>query len=570
MYIDIVPNRNSRPAILLRENHREGEKIIKQTLANLSSLPMDQVEAIRRILKGEKLVNPTEIFEVVSSPHHGNVLAVLTAMRQLDFEKLIASRPSRERDLVIAMVTARILKPDSKLATTRWWKDTTLPEIMRVSDATEVDLYNAMDWLLKRQDTIEKKLAGRHLTEGGMVLFDLTSSYFEGKCCPLAALGHDRDGKKGKLQVNYGLLTDSRGVPVANLVFKGNMGDPKTLIPAVEKVRDKFGISEIVVIGDRGMISQKHINGFKGKDWINWITAMRSSAIQKLVNNDALQMGLFDELNLFEFTHPDYPGERLIACRNPDLARLRERKRKSLLDATIKELSKVKKMVESGRLKEKAEIGVRVGKVVNKFKVAKHFSLEISDNSFSWQIKEDKVMEEKALDGIYVIRTSLSPDRMDSDETVRNYKNLCHIEQAFRSFKTIDLEVRPIRHRLPTRVKAHILLCMLSYYVKWHMMEAVRPLIFADEDLKAKQTRDPVAPAERSRKAIQKARTKKLSDGSMVHSFQTLLNSLSTIARNNYRYKYAENTTPVFSMETTPSADQQKVFDLLRAIKCTQ
>jgi transposase len=570
MYIDIVPNRGSKPAILLRETHREGEKVIKHTLANLSSLSLDQVEAIRRILKGEKLVQPTELFEIISSAQHGIVEAVLTAMRQLEFEKLIASRTSRERDLVVAMVAARIMEPDSKLATTRWWQNTTLPDIMGVSDATEVDLYEAMDWLLARQDIIEKKLSGRHLTEGGLVLYDLTSSYFEGKCCPLAALGHNRDGKKGKLQVNYGLLTDSRGAPVAVSVFKGNTGDPKTLMPQVEMIRKKFGITEMVLIGDRGMISQKHINDLKGQDGINWITAMKSSAIQKLVNGDALQLGLFDERNLFEFTDPDYPGERLIACRNPELAKQRDHKRQALLDATNKELDKVKKMVESGRLKGKDQIGVRVGKVVNKYKMAKHLTLEILDNSFNWQVKEDKVTEEGCLDGVYVIRTSLSRDRISSEDTVRRYKDLSQVEQAFRSFKSIDLEVRPIQHHLENRVRAHIFLCMLAYYVKLHMQEALRPLTFADEDLEAKQTRDPVAPAKRSKKAIEKARTKKLKDGTKVHSFQTLLNSLNTIVRNVCRYKNEESDTPVFNMETTPSANQQKIFNLLRTIKCTQ
>lgn len=567
MHIDIVPNRDSNPTILLREARREGKRVIKRTLANLSSLPMDQVEAIRHILKGEKLVCPTELFENIASTHHGHVQAVWTAMRRLEFEKLVASRPSRERDLVVGMVAARILEPDSKLATTRWWKNTTLPDILGVSDAMETDLYEAMDWLLERQDLIEKKLARRHLQDGGLVLYDLTSSYFEGKCCPLATFGHNRDGKKGKLQVNYGLLTDGRGVPVAASVFEGNTADPKTLMPQVEMVRERFGISEMVLVGDRGMISQKHIGELKERGGVDWITALKSGAIQKLLNGETLQLGLFDERNLFEFTHPDYPGERLIACRNPDLARQREHKRQALLDATIRELEKVKKMVEGGRLKGKGQIGVRVGKVVNKYKMAKHLTLEILDDSFIFQVKKEKVMEEGALDGVYVIRTSLSRDRMSSEDTVRSYKELSQVEQAFRSFKSIDLEVRPIHHHLGNRVRAHIFLCMLAYYVKWHMMEALRPLLFADEDLQAKMTKDPVAPARRSQKALEKVRTKRLEDGTEVHSFQTLLKSLSTIVRNACRYKTGGDDAPLFNMETKPSAKQQQVFDLLENIK---
>jgi len=454
---------------------------------------MDKVKAIRQILKGDKLVPAADLFEITSSAHHGHVQAVLTAMKQLGFENLIASRPSRERDLIAAMVTARILEPESKLATTRWWKNTTIPDVFKVSDADEVELYAAIDWLLERQGVIEKKLSERHLKDGGMVLYDLSSSYFEGKCCPLAALGHNRDGKKGKLQVNYGLLTDSRGVPVAVSVFEGNSADPTTLLPQVETMLETFGISEMVLLGDRGMISQKHIEELKGQAGINWITALKSDAIIKLVSGESLQLGLFDERNLFEFTHPDYPGERLIACKNPDLAKLRAHKRQSLLDATVKELNKIRSMVEKGRIKGKDKIGVRTGKVVNKYKMAKHIELDIQDNAFTWRIKEEKVNVEQALDGICIIRTSLTHEQINSEDAVRSYKNLSQVEQAFRSLKSIDLEVSPTYHRLEGRFKPHIFLCMLAYYVKWHMMQALRPLIFADEDQEVKLTRDPVA-----------------------------------------------------------------------------
>ena len=528
---------------------------------------MDQVEALRHILKGEKLVRPAELFENIASTHHGHVQAVLAAMHRLEFEKLVASRPGRQRDLVVGMVAARILEPDSKLATTRWWKNTTLPDILGIADATETDLYQALDWLLEHQDIIEKKLAGRHLKDGGLVLYDLTASYFEGKSCPLAAFGHDRDGKKGKLQVNYGLLTDGRGVPVAVSVFEGNTADSKTLLPQVEMVCERFGITAIVLVGDRGMICQKHIEELRHRGAVDWITALKSGAIRKLVEAGPLQLGLFDERNLFEFTHPDYPGERLIVCRNPDLARQRGHKRQTLLDATMGELNKVRKIVEGGRLKGKDRIGVRVGKVVNKYKMAKHIRLEIGDDSISFQLREEKIRQEAALDGLYVIRTSVSRDRMNSEDTVRSYKQLSQVEQAFRSFKSIDLAVRPIHHRLAKRVRAHIFLCMLAYYVKWHMMEALRPLLFADEDLQKKQTRDPVSPAERSKKALLKVQSKRLQDGTEVHSFQSLLKNLSTIVRNVCRYKTALQDASAFNMETKPSAKQQHVFDLLENIK---
>jgi transposase len=465
------------------------------------------------------------------------------------------------------MVASRILDPDSKLATTRWWKNTTLPDAFGVADASEDDLYAAMDWLQDRQSIIEKKLASRHLDAGGMVLYDLSSSYFEGTHCPLAHRGYDRDGKKGKLQVNYGLLTSSLGIPVAISAFAGNTSDPKTVMEQVTKVRGDFGISEMVLVGDRGMISQSHIDTFRDVEGIEWITALKSGAIRKLISNESLQLGLFDEKNLFEFTHPDYPGERLVACRNPDLAKLRGHKRQALLDATVVELNKIKKSVDSGRLKDKDKIGVRVGKIINKYRMSKHIELDIQDTSISWTIKQDNVREEKSLDGIYIIRTSVKSDKMDSDDAVRSYKSLSQVERAFRSMKSIDLEVRPIYHHLVIRVRAHLFLCMLSYYVKWHMMEAWRPLIFADEDNDAKKTRDPVAPAKRSAKALQKVGTKRLEDGTEVHSFQTLLKSLATIVRNVCRYKNPGKKSPTFTMDTIPSKEQQRAFDLLATIR---
>lgn len=570
MYIDIVPNHGSRPTVLLRESVREGDKVHKRTLANLSELSMPQVESIRRVLKGENLVAVAERFEIVASALHGHVEAIRTTMRHLGLEYLIASRSCRERDLIMSLVAARILEPNTKLATTRWWHTTTLPSIFGVGDADEDDLYDAMDWLLDRQSHIEKKLAMRHLRADGLVLYDLSSSYFEGSSCPLAKLGHNRDGKKGKLQVNYGLLTDARGCPVAVSVFDGNTGDSTTLIPQVRALRERFGVKTFVAVGDRGMISQKQVDEIKGdKDTagIEWITALKTQAIRNLVEGGTLQLELFDERNLFELTHPDYPGERLVACRNPELKKLRAYKRQSLLEATIRELKQVQGMARRGRLQGKDVIGVRVGKVVNKYKVAKHFVLDIRDDDFDFSIDEKKVTAEASLDGVYVIRTSLAAKHVSAEDAVRSYKLLSQVERAFRSMKTMDLKVRPIHHHLEKRVRAHIFLCMLAYYVEWHMREALRPMLFCDEDQDAKKTRDPVAPAKRSEAALKKAHTKLLEDGTVAHSFQTLLKLLSTIVRNACRTPGGRADAATFEVVTTASAQQRRAYDLLETIK---
>jgi transposase len=654
MYIATIPNRNSPPAILLRESYREKGKVKSRTLANLSSLPPQCIDILRRSLKGENLVS-TDAFEIVEngSPAHGHVDAVMTAMRRLSFSRLICSRRSHQRDLVVALVVARILEPKSKLATTAWWTDTTLPDMLDVGDADEDDLYDAMDWLLERQSRIENKLAGRHLKNDALALYDLTSSYFEGLTCPLAALGHNRDGKKGKLQVNYGLLTNRKGIPVAVSVFEGNTGDPKTLMPQVDKIRDAFGIEQFVMVGDRGMLTQKQVDTLQDIDGVEWIGALRPEAIKKLATSGAIQMGLFDERNLFELKHPDFPGERLIACRNQDLAHRRAIKRERLLQATVKELDRVKGMVKRGRLRGEKEIGtrvhgilkkyrigkyfefdvredgfnykvnenallaevtakskgnqelikkrlersrrhiesiigqfaklsqriekgrlhgqdkigVRVGKVINKYKVGKHFNLDIRNDAFNFEVDQDKVKKEGSLDGIYIVRTSLPKERMDADETVRSYKLLSQAERAFRSFKTVDLMVRPIRHRLEDRVRAHIFLCMLAYYVQWHMMEAWRPLLYADEDQKAKDQRDPVAPAKRSDSAMKKVKTKRLDDGSRVYSFRSLLGHLGAIVRATCRCIGWRDTPDTFTMITKCNPKQQKAIDLLQTIR---
>ena len=567
MYIATIPNRGSPPAILLREGYREAGAVKTRTLANLSKLPADAIAALRQVLKGDTLIKADRAFEALTSHHHGHVQAVLNAMQRLGFAHLIASRPSRQRNLVVAMVAARILAPDSKLATTRWWHVTTLPALLGVSDADEDDLYAAMDWVLTRQPRIEKTLAARHLHNDGMALYDLSSSYVEGRTCPLAARGHTRDGKKGKLQVNYGLLTNRRGVPVAVSVFKGNTGDPTTLLPQVDKVRQDFGLERVVLVGDRGMIAQKQVDALRTLDGVDWVAALRPGAIRTLLDGGALQLGLFDERNLFELTHPDFPDERLVACRNPDLAKRRAHTRTSLLEATATELEKVRRMVGRGRLRGQDAIGVRVGKVVNKYKVAKHVTLTIEDARFDFDITPDTVAAEAVLDGIYVLRTSLSEERLSAEDTVRSYKRLTQVERAFRSLKTVDLEIRPIHHRLEHRVRAHIFLCMLAYYVLWHMLEAWRPLLFGDEAHHAKATRDAVAPATRSEAALRKVHSKTLDDGSEVHSFHTLLTLLSSIVRNVCRVPGAPPDVPTFDVVTTPSAKQQRAYRLLESIK---
>lgn len=568
MYIDIVPNRNSAPAVLLRESTRENGKVRKRTLANLSSLNEGQVEALRAILRGESLVSPVDAFVKVSDKQHGACEAVRITMRRLGFDSLLDSRHSRERDLVVAMVAARILSPCSKLATSRAWSRYTFTADIGVDGANEKELYAAMDWLFERQSKIEKKLAARHLTEGALALYDLSSSYFEGVTCPLAKLGYSRDGKSGTLQVNYGLMTNALGCPVAVSVYPGNTSDSKTLLPQLTRLRDDFGLKDVVLVGDRGMISPKHIEQMAPIEGVAWITALRTEGIKKLVESEVIQLGLFDEKNLFEVTHEDYPGERLIACRNPELAKRRAHKRAELLDATEVELAKVKKSVDSGRLKTAAKIGLRVGKAIGKYKVAKHFVLDISDDAFSYRRDTDHINEEAALDGIYVVRTSLTEERASAAEAVRSYKKLARVERAFRTIKTTDLDVRPIHHRLEERVRAHIFLCVLAYYVEWHMREALRPVLFADEITDAqKDLRDPVAPAVRSAAALRKVSTKRLADGSPVHDFRSLLDNLALIVRSTCRARNAQPGAGTFELLTSPTPLQQRALDLLSQIK---
>ena len=561
MHIDSVPNRTSRPTYLLRESYREGKKVRKRTLANLSALSDEQIESIRAVLCGQSVRAVDELWQTVRSRPHGAVQAVRVAMQKLAFESLIASRPSAERDAVCAMVAARIIAPHTKLATTRWWHTTTLPEEFGVVSTDENDLYAAMDWLLERQYAIQKKLAARHLSEGALALYDLSSSYYEGHCCPLAKIGYSRDGKRNTLQVNYGLLTNRTGCPVAISVYEGNTADARTLPEQVKRLREEFGLERLVLVGDRGMISHKAIDDLRSLEGLAWITALKSAQIRALVQGGALQLGLFDERNLFEFTHPDYPGERLMACRNADLGKLRAHKREDLLRSTEKELERVRTRVENGSLSGQDKIGVRVGKVVNKYKVAKLFALTIEDNRFEFDRIAAQIAAEAALDGIYVIRTSVPKKHMDSAEAVRSYKALAEVERAFRSMKTIDLHIRPIHHWLETRVRAHIFLCMLAYYVIWRMKRDLAPMLFKDHDpaAAAAQRSSPVAKAKVSPAARRKATRKRTEDGQPVHSFRTLLQDLANLTRNTVRFGDAHPTTIL----ARPTPSQTRAFELL-------
>ena len=497
MYIEAVPNRNSPPAVLLRESFRdENGKVKKRTLANLSCLEPRLIELMRRHLKGETFVSAGEAFKISDSKAHGHAEAVLEAMRRLKIADLIDPQPGPERNQVLAMIAARILAPHPKLSTIRFWRTTTLPEELGVQEADDDALYSAMDWLLERQGRIEAALSKRHLRQGEPVYYDLSSSYYEGRHCPLAEFGYSRDQKRGKRQINYGLVTDKDGRPICINAWPGNITDSSTFLPMVERVRDDFGVSEVVVVGDRGMLSSKNINELREKDHVGWITALRSSSLRALVAQTGLQLSLFDERNLFEFTAPEYPGERLIACRNPFLADQRGRVRQALLSAAEKDLSKVRDRVAAGRLKTAGQIGLAVGRVIDRRKMKKHFLLEVSEGHFDFRRHEESIAQEAALDGIYVLRTSVESGKLEAAECVRQYKKLSQVERAFRTLKMVDLQIRPIHHRLEGRVRAHIFLCMLSYYVEWHMREVWRELTFADEEQALKETRDPVAPAQ--------------------------------------------------------------------------
>lgn len=571
MYIEVVPNRHSPPAILLREGWREGKKVRKRTLANLTKWPLPLVEGLRILLRGGTAVEQLhEAFAIVRSRPHGHVAAVLGSLRKLGLERLVAPEPSRERNLVVAMVVARILDPRSKLATARGLGEetlwSTLGEVLGVESTDEEALYGAMDGLLERQPEIEAHLAQRHLEEGALVLYDVTSTYFEGHTCPLAHWGHSRDGKKGKLQIVFGLLCNREGCPVAVEVFEGNTADPRTLASPIRKLKERFGLSRVVLVGDRGMVTSARLReDFQGVEGLDWITALRAPAIHQLVEGGALQLSLFDARDLAEIESPEYPEERLIVCRNPLLAEERAEKRETLLQATERELDRIVAATErpKRRLKGQDRIGLRVGKIVNRFKVRKHFILTITEAGFSYQRDAVRIAEEAALDGLYVIRTSVPKEELTLEETVRAYKDLAEVERAFRSYKTVDLKVRPIYHHRARRVRAHVLLCMLAYYVEWHMRKALAPLLFDDEDPEGAQAlrRSIVAPAKPSPKAQRKAQTKRTEAGLPVHSFQTLLADLATIVKN--RIQPTLPGVEAFDQTTRPTPVQQQALDLL-------
>jgi transposase len=573
MYVAAVPNRNSPPAILLRESYRENGKVKTRTLANITHLGAQKIEALRLALAGSAHAagSPLPVsFRIARSLPHGHVAAVLGCLRILQLDSILDPVSSRQRDLVIAMIVARILEPASKLATARGLRSETLHhslgEVLELDSADETELYQAMDWLLPQQARIEQELAQRQLSHGSLVLYDLTSTYFEGRHCPLGKLGHSRDDKSGKPQIVFGLLTNAAGCPVAVEIFEGNTGDPKTVAAQVKKLRERFGLSHVVLVGDRGMITSARIReDLPVSHGIQWISALRASQIQKLASGGHLQMSLFDRTDLVEIAHPDFPGERLIACFNPLLAEERARKRPDLLTATEKQLDKIVAATQRPKrpLRGKQNIGLRAGKILNRYKMGKHFQLRIEDDSFQYQRKTANIEREQSLDGIYVIRTSVPKEALSSQQVVASYKSLSGVERAFRSLKSVDLHVRPIHHRLPDRVRAHILLCMLAYYVEWHMRQRLAPMLFDDDHKPQAQAarRSIVAPAQRSAPAKRKASTKQTADGLPVHSFQTLLRDLATIVKN--RIQPADKNIPAFDMLTQPTAIQRRAFDLL-------
>jgi len=568
MYVARVPNRGSPPAILLRESYREGGKVKNRTLANLTRWPEDKVQALSRVLKGQPAgLDLAEAFEITRSLPHGHVAAVLGTARALGIEELIDSAPARRRDLVVAMLVAAVIDPGSKLAFARGLRTATatssLGEVLGLSGCDEDDLYAAMDWVLTRKDGIEHALAARHLSNGTLVLYDVSSAAFEGRTCPLGKIGHARDGVKGRLQIVYGLLCSPAGIPIAIEVFEGNTADPKTLAAQIAKLKTRFGLSNIALVGDRGMITSARIDKELRPAQLDWISALRAPQVRVLVNEGALQLSLFDQQNLFEITHPDYPGERLVCCHNPALAAERARKRDELLTATQAELAKIAAATRRARrpLRGKDTIALKVGTVRNKFKMAKHFDLQISDDSLTFTRKDDQIAAEAALDGIYVLRTSLPEHSLGRDDVVGRYKDLADVERFFRTLNT-ELDVRPIRHRLADRVRAHMFLRMLSYYISWHMKQALAPILFADNDKPAAAAKrpNPVAPAQRSDEALAKAARKRTHDDYPVHSFTSLLADLATICANKVQ---PTDDMPAFSKITTPTPLQRQAFELL-------
>ena len=566
MYIERVPNRNSPPAILLREGWREGKKIRKRTLANLTHWPEAKIEALRRVLKDQPMVSPEEAFFVEESLPHGHVEAVLEAIRRIELDRIIASKASPQRNRVLAMIVQLLIYPSSKLGITRLWNSSTLAEELQLSDCDEDDLYEAMDWLVGRQPRIEKKLARRHLKEGDLVFYDVTSSYYEGSTCELAEFGYNRDGKRGKPSIVWGVMTDREGRPVSVQVYPGDTGDPSTVADQVEKLRERFGLDRVVMVGDRGLLTQTQIEHLKQYPGIGWISALRSEAIRRLAEEKSVQPSLFDQRRLAEIRSHHFPGERLVVCFNPLLAEQRQRKRQDLLEATEAELIKIVRQVDRRTRKPLTaqEIGRKVGRVVNRFKVGKHFEFDIEDNLFRYRRKSESIRREAELDGIYIIRTSEPQSRLSAEDTVRNYKKLAVVEAMFRCVKGVDRLVRPIRHRDESRVRAHIFLCLLAYYVRWHLQKAWAPLLYRDEELEENRLhRDPVRPAQSSVTARRKKTQRKTEEGFPLHSFDTLLAALQTRCRNRCRAKSLPHS-PTFLQITPHNPLQKRAFELLQ------
>ncbi len=576
MYIESVPNRDSPPAVLLRESYREGGKVKKRTLLNLSDWPSERIAGFKALLKGGTVIpREQEAISMIRSLPHGPVAAALGAARKIGLDRLIGPDGNRCRDLVLALAVSRILDPGSKLAAARALSPETaassLGAELGLGPVDEEELYAALDWLAVRQSAIETALAKRHLTGGTLVLYDVTSSYMEGRCCPLAQFGYNRDGKKGKLQIVYGLLCAPDGCPIAVEVFEGSTGDPSTLGAQVTKLKQRFGLDHVVLVGDRGMITQARITQDVKPAGLDWITALRAPAIRGLIEGGAFQMSLFDDRDMAAITSPDFLGERLILCRNHALAAERARKREDLLQATERELARIRTAVARKRepLRGKAEIGLAVGAVIDRHKMAKHFDLQITDTSFAFARKTAQIAAEAALDGLYAVRTSLPETALDDAATVKSYKSLSLVERAIRSIKTVDLQVRPVYHWLADRVRAHVFLCMLGYYLEWHMRQRLAPMLYDDDDKEAAEAlrASVVAKAERSPAAVAKQTTGRTPDGLPVHSFQTLIADLATITRNTVITALAPDMP--FTITTRPTPIQSKAFDLL-AVNCTQ
>jgi hypothetical protein len=570
MFIEAVPNRNSPPAILLRESYREDGQVRKRTLCNLSAWPKDKIEGLRGVLKGGTVIPADQqAIRIERSLPHGHVAAALGTARRIGLDRVLGPDGNRCRDLVLALAIGRILDPTSKLAAARALSPATatssLGEVLVLGEVDEDELYTALDWLRERQPVVEAALAKRHLSGGTLVLYDVSSSYMEGRCCPLASRGYNRDRKNGKLQIVYGLLCAPDGCPVAIEVFEGNTADPTTVPAQVKKLKQRFGLDHVVLVGDRGMITQARITEDLKPAGLDWITALRAPDIKDLLASGTLQLSLFDDRDMASITSPEFPGERLVVCRNADLAAERRRKRQELLDATERDLGRIKAAVDRKRhpLRGASEIALKVGAVIGQHKMAKHFTLDIADASFNFARKQDQIAAEAATDGLYVVRTSLPAETLDDSSTVRSYKSLAQVERAFRCIKTVDLQVRPIHHWLADRVRAHVFLCMLAYYIEWHMRQRLAPMLYDDTDKEIAETLRPsvVAKAQRSPAAVTKQTTGRTVDGLPVHSFHTLIADLATLARNTVTTAIAPNHP--FTISTRPTLIQRKALELL-------